>query len=151
MMLLSEVVGQIAERGIRLHRLTGDSLQAEGDCPPELAAAIAEHQAILRPFAAPTPEVKAIEDAECIREQIAEFANAIVQSYLPRLTDERLAQAVDTQNPEEVRAEIARLTEKADAIEWACLLFPLAMETEGKHSAEAGVTVSEELADDMPF
>ena len=137
MLTLQLVVEQVNERGLRLLR-TGDGLKVEGDCPPELAEAIREHQASLRMIAKPAPEDAAKETADDIRQQVERYAEAIVKRYLPRLTDEQLASAVDTQSPETVRDEIARLMAQASATDWACELFPIAMEVEAKHAAEAG-------------
>lgn len=149
---LNSVVQAISERGLKLIR-TADSLRIEGDCPPELADGIKLHQASLLPFAAAAPEVKAADDSNRIRQQLEDHAEAIVKRYAPRLMDERLAKAVDTQNPDTVADEIVRIIEQADAVEWACLLFPQAMETEAKHAVESGATgIGESLPDDdIPF
>lgn len=151
-MNLNAVVSAISDKGLRLYR-TAEDLQVEGDCPPELAAAIKEHRASLLPFAAAAPEVKAAEASNHIRQQVEAFAVATVRSYLPRVVDEQLAKAVDTQDPAIVAKEIARLKEHFEVIDWASELFPLTMETEAKHAAESGAAAAGELSpdDDIPF
>ena len=138
MIALSGVLDAINARGIRLYRTSDNSLQLEGDCPPELVEGIAEHRESLLRFAAASEEVKAAEASDNIRRQVEDYAVDTVRRYLPRHADERLARAVDTQDPAGVRREIERLKQQADTVDWACTLFPATMEIEAKHAAEAG-------------
>lgn len=149
---LTGVIDGINARGLKLFRTSG-GLRIEGDCPPDLQQAIAAHQASLRMIAKPEPEQQAKETADDIRQQVERYAEAIVKRYLPRLADERLASAVDTQEPAVVEKEIAKLIETADVLEWACGLFPVTMETEAKHAAKAGAKAIGETApeEDLPF
>ena len=149
MIALSGVLDAINARGLKLYRTSGNGLQVEGDCPPELVEGIEEHRKRLLPFAAVSEEVKAAEASDNIRHQVEGLAQAMVERYLPKLMDERLARAVDTQDPDGVAREIERLKEQAAGIDWACTLFPVTMEVEAKHAVEAGVVASEETADDL--
>ena len=107
-----------------------------------------QHRSSLLPYAAAAPEVKAAEASDNIRRQVEDYVEDIVQRYLPRQADERLARAVDTQDPAEVHREIERLKQQADTVDWACTLFTATMETEAKHAVEAGAVADEVPATD---
>ncbi|MCR9197313.1 MAG: hypothetical protein NXI04_01595 [Planctomycetaceae bacterium] len=162
---LTEVVSAINARHLRLVR-TADTIKVEGDCPPNLAAAIQQHADALLPFAAIDPEHReaiakqtAAAAADAIRDQMEAFGEWIAEhhlwavgGYAQQWLDGRLTVLVDRQQPSEVAAEIVRLKAELAGIDWATLCFPVAMETEAKHATANGAfTAVPPKADDVPF
>jgi hypothetical protein len=97
--------------------------------------------------------------ANDIRRQLDEFGLWLQrfawwaeERYLSSI-DKRLAEAVDTQNPQAVARQIEALRQEVEAINWAEKILPHAFEAEAKHAieAEAGPAGSSDDGDEVPF
>ncbi len=106
-----------------------------------------------------SPAGPAIRAANAIRQQLDEFGLWLQrfawwaeERYLSSI-DRRLAEAVDTQNPQTVARQIEALRREVEAIVWAERILPHAFEAEAKHAAEAGTGPAGSSADgdEVPF
>jgi hypothetical protein len=106
-----------------------------------------------------SPEPPAIQAANAIRQQLIEFGLWLQrfawwaeERYLSSI-DKRLAEAVDTQNPQTVALQIEALRQEVEGIVWAESILPLSFETEAKHATEAGAGPARSSADgdEVPF
>ncbi len=104
-------------------------------------------------------EPPGIRTANAIRQQLDEFGLWLQrfawwaqERYLSSI-DKRLAEAVDTQDPQTVARQIEALRQEVEAINWAETILPYAFEAESKHAAEAGAGPADNSAesDEIPF
>lgn len=169
---LHELFNQMNSLGLTFRRSTAGDLEVIGDTgrlTDAIRQAIGEHrQTILfclpqaspaaspAPMASPAAPAKAAND---IRRQLDEFglwlgrfAAWAQPRYLDSI-DKRLAEAVDTQNPQTVAQQIEALRSEVDAVNWAAEILPRAYETEAKHAIQAGAGPAEDSADSdgIPF
>ena len=153
---LPELFNQMNSLGLTFRRSTAGELEVLGDISrltDAIRQAIGAHrQTILAclPQAAPaatpppsaSPAAPAIA-ANDIRRQLDEFGlwlgrfAAWAQPRYLHSIDKRLAEAVDTQNPQTVAQQIEALRSEVEAVNWAAEILPRAYEAEAKHATEA--------------
>jgi hypothetical protein len=170
---LLELFNQMNSLGLTFRRSTAGELEVFGDIgrlTDAIRQAIGVHrQTILAclPQASPAAslgpaapaEPPAIRTANAIRQQLDEFALWLQrfalwaqERYLSSI-DKRLAEAVDTQDPQTVARQIEALRQEIEAINWAESLLPHALKAEAKHAAEAAAGPAWDSADgdEIPF
>jgi hypothetical protein len=175
---LSELFNQMNGLGLTFRRTSAGELEVVGDTSrltDGIRQAIGEHrQTILfclpqaSPAASPepassaaqtSPEPPAVRAANAIRQQLDEFGLWLQrfawwaeEQYLSSI-DRRLAEAVNTQNPQAVARQIEALRQEVEAINWAEGILPHAFEAEAKHAADAGAgpAGSWSAGDEVPF
>lgn len=154
---LNELFHQMNGLGLTFRRSTAGELEVIGDTgrlTDAIRQTISEHrQTILlclpqaspaaAPEAAASPAAPATA-ANDIRRQLDEFGlwlgrfAAWAQPRYMDSIDKRLAEAVDTQDPQTVAQQIEALMIEVEAVNWAAEILPRAYGVEAKHSAEAG-------------
>lgn len=123
---LSGLFDQMSSLGLTFRRSTAGELEVIGDTgrlTDAIRKAIGEHrQTILLCLPAAPAEPPEVRAANAIRQQLDEFALWLRQfawwaqpRYLDTI-DRRLAEAVDTQNPQTVAHQIEALRSEVDAV-----------------------------------
>ena len=149
--------------GLAFRRNPAGELEVIGDTgrlTDAIREAIGEHrQTILLCLPAAPAEAPEIRAANDIRRQLEEFGlwlgrfAAWAQPRYLDTIDQRLAEAVDTQNQQTVAQQIEALREEIDGINWAAEILPRAFETEAKHAISSGAGPAEDPEDGggLPF
>ena len=146
-----EVIGDTGRLTDAIRKTIGEHRQTILACLPQSSSAAA-------PAPAATPAAPAMA-ANDIRRQLDEFGLWVrqfawwaKQKYLDSV-DKRLAEAVDTQNPQVVAQQIEALRQEIDGINWAAEILPRAYQVEAKHATSAGAGPAESSADgdEIPF
>lgn len=152
---INELFNQMNNLGLTFRRGVSGELEVAGNTAlltDAIKQAIAEHHGTIL---ACTPELP----ANAIRQQLDEFALWLrqfawwaQQRYLDCI-DQRLAEAVDTQNQQTVAQQIESLRQEIDGINWAAEILPRAYEAEAKHAIAAGAGPAEDPEDGggLPF
>ena len=171
---LPELFNQMNHLGLTFRRSTAGELEVVGDISrltDAIRQAICAHrQTILaclpQASPAPTPPPSASTSpaapelaANDIRRQLDEFGLWLrqfawwsQQKYLDTI-DKRVAEAVDTQDPQTVAHQVEALRQEVEGINWAAEILPRAYATEAKHAIIAGAGPAESSADgdEIPF
>ena len=170
---LPELFNQMNSLGLTFRRNLAGELEVQGDISrltEALRQAIGAHRGTIlaclpqaSPAASPppsaSPEPPEIRAANAIRQRLDEFGLWLqrfawwAQERYLRSIDKRLAEAVDTQDPQTVARQVDALRQEVEAINWAAEILPRAYEAEAKHATSTGAGPAESSADgdEIPF
>ena len=160
---LHELFAKLSEAGLTLRRGDGGTIEVVGNLArvtDSMRDAVQINlPALITCLPEPplSPEEQATANADHIRDQLNEFADwlftvtpwATVGLSRSEDIDQRIAAAVDTQEPQRVAEEIAGLQSDLEVINWAAEILPSSYETEAK--AKANPADDGDQIDGIPF